>query len=457
MKRFIAIFMTLCLVLGMSSISVWADETSEWKEEKPLTLARYCAYSCVVNDKIYELGGVDNNKSVLSVEIYEPKADTWTTGKSMPRDRKYFTGSVVGSKIYVIGGLNSNTVDIYDTLTDTWTTGHNMPTARGYLTSCAIGDKIYVIGGRNSTCLNTMEIYDTQNNTWITGKSMPTARDHLACATLDNKIYVIGGIAGSNVLNTVEIYDKQTDTWTSGKNLNGARVNLTCAVVDNKIYAIGGANTTTLGYLNTVDIYDSQTESWIEGGSMPTKRTCLSACVVNGKIYAIGGVNDTGVLNLMESLNINKSSLLSVLLNEGEQVQLSTSFNLDNNKNYTWSSTNEAVATVDANGKVTAVAEGTADIYAQNVDGTFKEYIPVKVVKGIADELRLAVHLKTGEKAKLYLTYDPSKVTWTSMSESIATVSTDGQVTGVKKGLAIVKAELDGQAYQIYVRVTDSN
>ncbi|WP_312353567.1 Ig-like domain-containing protein, partial [Aminipila sp.] len=72
---------------------------------------------------------------------------------------------------------------------------------------------------------------------------------------------------------------------------------------------------------------------------------------------------------------------------------------------------------------------------------------------GIADELRLAVHLKAGEKAKLYLTDDPSKVTWSSMDESTVTVSADGQVTGVKKGLAIVQAELDGQTYQIYVRV----
>ncbi|MHC1722984.1 MAG: Ig-like domain-containing protein [Aminipila sp.] len=149
----------------------------------------------------------------------------------------------------------------------------------------------------------------------------------------------------------------------------------------------------------------------------------------------------------------NLTAKLSVLLNEGETVQLSTSYDLDNNKNFTWSSTNNAVATVDANGKVTAVAEGTTDIYAQNADGTFKEYIPVKVVKGIADELRLAVHLKAGEKAKLYLTDDASKVTWSSMDNTIATISTDGQITGVKKGLAIVQATLDGKTYQIYVRV----
>lgn len=146
------------------------------------------------------------------------------------------------------------------------------------------------------------------------------------------------------------------------------------------------------------------------------------------------------------------SAKLSVLLNEGENVQLSISYNLANNTNYIWTSTNEAVATVDSNGKVTAIAEGTADIYAQNADGTFKEYIPVKVT-ALADELRLAVHLKAGEKAKLYLSDDASKVTWSSMDNSIATISTDGQITGVKKGLAIVQATLDGQTYQIYVRV----
>ena len=39
------------------------------------------------------------------------------------------------------------------------------------------------------------------------------------------------------------------------------------------------------------------------------------------------------------------------------------------NKSLTWTSDNEAVATVDENGKVTAVAEGTAHITAKTVDG----------------------------------------------------------------------------------------
>ncbi|WP_312353716.1 Ig-like domain-containing protein, partial [Aminipila sp.] len=77
---------------------------------------------------------------------------------------------------------------------------------------------------------------------------------------------------------------------------------------------------------------------------------------------------------------------ISVLLNKNEEIQLSTYYELVKNANFTWSSANEAVATVDSNGKVTAIGVGDADIYAESADGTFKEYIPVKVVEGIADE-----------------------------------------------------------------------
>lgn len=169
----------------------------------------------------------------------------------------------------------------------------------------------------------------------------------------------------------------------------------------------------------------------------------------------------SAIVNDVESYNSNEVSvtipqanslLLSVLLNTGETVQLSTSFNLDNNSNYIWSSTNESVATVDSKGKVTAISEGTANIYAKSQDGTFMEYIPVKVVKN-ADKLRLAVHLKQSEKTHLYLTDNASNITWKSLDNTIVTISAEGEVTGVNKGLAIVQAILDGKTYQIYVRV----
>ncbi|QHI71999.1 hypothetical protein Ami3637_05945 [Aminipila terrae] len=231
------------------------------------------------------------------------------------------------------------------------------------------------------------------------------------------------------------------------------REGFACAAVGEKVYVIGGLVPHKVNEPYVVEIYDTKKDTWTTGPNTINNAWGASAVTVNGTIYLIGGGESSSIMTSLQVGTQSPEFKLSVLLNEGETVQISTSYNLDNNKNFTWSSTNEAVAKVDANGKVTAIAEGTADIYAQNADGTFKEYIPVKVVKGVADELRLAAHLKIGEKANLYLTDDASKVTWSSMDSSIATVAADGQITGVKKGLAIVKAELDGQAYQIYVRV----
>lgn len=144
---------------------------------------------------------------------------------------------------------------------------------------------------------------------------------------------------------------------------------------------------------------------------------------------------------------------LSVLLNTSETVQLSTTHRLQDNADLTWKSTDPSVATVAGNGKVTATSKGLAYIYAVAEDGSFKECIPVRVVESGADGMRLAMHLLAGQKAKLYLTEDPSQVTWTSLDETVAVVSDAGVVKGVGKGLAIVQAELNGRIHQIYVRV----
>lgn len=302
----------------------------------------------------------------------------------------------------------------------------------------------------------SISIYDTLSEKWTNSNStLSQLRSKAGVCSLGTNIYVVGGMSGGAPSNSLEVYNTITDTWKTASSMPTARSNVAAVMVGNKMYTLGGSPS-----FNKVEIYDTETNSWTTGPALKKGRHSLGAVFANGTIYAMGGYLDNGVEPYVQSLQVGDSSdissaRLSVLLNTGEFVQLSTSFDLGNNRNFTWASTNESVATVDNNGKVTAVGVGNADIYAQNADGTFKEYIPVKVVEGIADELRLSVHLRAGEKAKLYLTDDPSQVIWSSIDDSTVTVSADGQVTGVKKGLAIVKAQLDGQSYQIYVRVTE--
>lgn len=459
MKRFIAILMALCLMLGTSSVSVLADEGDTWQEEKPMPTARFRAESCIVDNKIYIMGGENKLKAISDVDIYDTLNDTWKKGTPMPIAVEKFAISAVGNKIYVFGGQSNNgvlnSVWIYDTLSDTWKKGTPMLTAGCFLSASIVNNKIYVFGGSKdgtADVSNTLEIYDISTDTWKKGTPIPTKRISFTSVSLGNSIYVIGGGTYNTVKDTVEIYDATTDTWTVGKSMSQAKSAISSCLIGNKIYILGGANY-PLKYRN-VEIYDINTDTWTNGPAMSQERVKPESAIINGKIYVFGGENANGASSTVESLQVsNNKNKLSVLLNEGELVQLSTSYSLQKNKNFTWTSTNESVATVDTNGKVTAVGEGDADIYAESADGTFKEYIPVKVVEGIADELRLAVHLKAGEKAKLYLTDDPSQVTWSSMDDSTVTVSANGQITGVKKGLAIVQAELDGETYQIYVRV----
>lgn len=66
-------------------------------------------------------------------------------------------------------------------------------------------------------------------------------------------------------------------------------------------------------------------------------------------------------------INLNQKTATVAV---GATKQLSATVLPENadDKSVTWSSSNEVVATVDANGLVTAVAEGTADITAKTVN-----------------------------------------------------------------------------------------
>ena len=271
-------------------------------------------------------------------------------------------------------------------------------------------------------------------------------------ATVDNVIYTIGGNSSSPVA-TVESL-----RVASSAQIPGATTSLTAAGGDSK----ADLSWDSVSDANYYNVKRSTTTGGIYTTIASTSAITYTDSDVTNEItyyYVVSAVNDEG-----ESADSNQASatpqatatpeyVLAILLNVDETVQLSVTYDLADNTNLTWTSSDGAIAIVDGNGKVTAISEGLTYIYAENEDGNFKEFIPVKVVLGDADEMRLAVHLTAGEKALLYLTDDPSDVTWSSMDTSIATISAEGEITAVSKGLVIIQAELEGSIYQVYVRV----
>ena len=133
---------------------------------------------------------------------------------------------------------------------------------------------------------------------------------------------------------------------------------------------------------------------------------------------------------------------------------------------YTWSSSDESVATVDADGKVSAVAGGQATITV--TDGSGKGTCIVRVKGGTSSGETTGSTTSTSADPKLsstdFTTHvgDPnvqlkvsgtsSAVTWASKNTGIATVSGSGVVKAV--GTSTITATVDGNVLECIVRVT---
>ena len=119
----------------------------------------------------------------------------------------------------------------------------------------------------------------------------------------------------------------------------------------------------------------------------------------------------------------------------------------------TWSSSDQAVATVDANGLVTGKAGGTATITATStVDNTKSGSCTVTVIEaqGSIPVTGVTVtpattSVQVGKTRSLTATVAPANadnktVTWRSSDEKVATVNANGVVTGVAAGKATITA-----------------
>ncbi len=128
------------------------------------------------------------------------------------------------------------------------------------------------------------------------------------------------------------------------------------------------------------------------------------------------------------------------LLTKGDQFQLTAMVKPEKaSTSLTYTSGNEAVATVSADGLVTGKALGTAIIRVETHNGLYDECY-VKVVRAISDlEVPKKLVLGVDETVNLskQITLKHGKVTsltYRSMNPEIATVSNDGYVTAVKTG-----------------------
>lgn len=118
-----------------------------------------------------------------------------------------------------------------------------------------------------------------------------------------------------------------------------------------------------------------------------------------------------------------------------------------------WSTSDKKIATVDSKGKVTAVKAGKATITATYYGKTYKS--TVTVVTPVFKEANKT--LVVGETFTQSLLVNGKAVSgtvkWSTSDKSIVTVSSKGEIKGVKPGNAKIYAEYLGKKYSTTVNV----
>ena len=194
----------------------------------------------------------------------------------------------------------------------------------------------------------------------------------------------------------------------------------------------------------------------------------LVACTIFGSQFTelfTGGKADTpvGALTLSQrNADLTVGSTVKLTASGGESI-------------VSFSSSNEAVATVSADGTVKAVGEGSAVVTAKAGDltascsvavkGTEQTDVPAKslTLRSIFQNEGTSLDdfsITPGEEVQMVVDGTESVVTWKIGDTSVATISADGVVTGVsndRSKVTTITATVDGQTLTCNVRGGGTN
>jgi hypothetical protein len=248
------------------------------------------ASSVYYNNKIYVIGGINNNNQILnSVYIYDILNNYWIEGPSLPLPLYKAASIVINNTIYVIGGSTPNNVSpyIFKLINNQWIIEATIPKPVYSSIVFAWNDKIFIIGGFTRTsagtailagaysATNLVQIYDIRTRSWSI-YSAPIAIGDAGYVFNGTHLIVVGGYAGpSQFSSSVYVYDPASGIWSKLTDFNYGVFGEVVGYYEGIIIVSGGiissidsinGNRNTFAFYkgnwilisnNTVPIYDS--------------------------------------------------------------------------------------------------------------------------------------------------------------------------------------------------------
>lgn len=269
---------------------------------------------------------------------------------------------------------------------------------------------------------NLTDVSDPESGTLECTQSGQTTFDGAYTIKLNNPVYVEDGTTFSVVVELISSTNNGP-YMVSDTTYNGSWFNCESAALENQSY-----------------IYRPYDSSWVDYGKRGNKNFRIKAYTDNSDIKTVA----------VESVSLDKTE---AVLKEKETVKLNATVLPENadNKNVHFTSDNDAVATVDDNGLVTALSSGEAVITVITEDGKKTAQCKITVEKEIIQLKTITItnapaELEKGAQVQLGIKYIPDNTTqsksveWKTSDASVAVVSSTGLVTAKKTGTVTITA-----------------
>lgn len=354
-----------------------------------------------------------------------------------------------------IGGKHNLSVDVFETVPeDDIDTGNKAPYVGYFIGASRVapysnGAKEYnqawknLVGDNSTGNMANMATFGLAFQLGATGKS-PNAVTNDTLSPQLAKIRIASYHEGDNSGVAVAIDQIDPDDPTKAVEINGiGSTNLTATVTSTSSSDFSKAirwesDNTNIAAVDTKGVvYSTGT------GTATIKAVHIQSGATSQVNVKVNAVLVTGITLSQSTLNL--------AVNESKTVTVTniTPANA-NNKGVTWASDNATVASVNASsGKVTGVADGTANITATAADGsgiTATVAVTVSTVPANSISFPSSYNVSLHRSKQLTPNFSPANTSnktissWVSADPSIATVDGSGNVKGIAVGTTTITA-----------------
>jgi hypothetical protein len=165
----------------LNSVEAYDPRMRNWMELAPMSTPRSSASACASSDgKIWALGGSSGSR-LASVEFYDVRANKWGSIVDMHDARSAGGAACVLNRIYAIGGTDNNqsihsSVEMFEEGLFGYRSSLQCP--RMDLGACAVADRTILVGGGQSAgeVVNQTEMFYPELNQWQATPAMIVPR-----------------------------------------------------------------------------------------------------------------------------------------------------------------------------------------------------------------------------------------------------------------------------------------